>query len=121
MEAAADTTSALSTSTPPRSVPIPSVASRLPMIDRILICDDDMPGMAGIELCRRVRSMRGYELLPIMLLTGQSDSASRIRGLEAGADEFSSKPIESEILIARIRSLLRVKHVTDQLERTEDV
>jgi putative two-component system response regulator len=44
-----------------------------------------------------------------------------VRGLDAGADEFASKPIEAEVLTARIRSLLRVKHVTDQLERTENV
>jgi putative two-component system response regulator len=87
----------------------------------LLLSDVQMPGIDGIELCRRVRSMRGYDLLPIMLITGLSDAASRIRGLEAGADEFTTKPIESEILVARIRSLLRVKHVTDQLERTEDV
>jgi putative two-component system response regulator len=87
----------------------------------LLLCDVHMPGLDGIEVCRRVRSMRGFELLPIVLVTGLTDAASRIRGLEAGADEFTSKPIESELLIARIRSLLRVKHVTDQLERTEDV
>ncbi len=87
----------------------------------LLLLDVNMPGMDGIEVCRRVRSMRGCDLLPVVLITGLTDASSRIRGLEAGADEFCSKPIESEILIARIRSLLRVKHVTDQLERTEDV
>jgi putative two-component system response regulator len=87
----------------------------------LLLLDVNMPGMDGIEVCRRVRAMRAHELLPVVLITGLYDTASRVRGLEAGADEFTSKPIESEVLIARIRSLLRVKHVTDQLERTEDV
>jgi putative two-component system response regulator len=87
----------------------------------LLLLDVGMPELDGIEVTRRLRAMRGCELLPIVLITGLSDTASRIRGLEAGADEFTCKPIESEILVARIRSLLRVKHVTDQLERTENV
>jgi len=87
----------------------------------LVLLDVGMPGMDGIEVTRRLRATRGLDLLPIVLVTGLSDSASRIRGLEAGADEFTSKPIESEVLVARIRSLLRVKHVTDQLERTENV
>jgi putative two-component system response regulator len=87
----------------------------------LVLLDVGMPELDGIEVTRRLRAIRGLELLPIVLITGLSDTASRIRGLEAGADEFTTKPIESEILIARIRSLLRVKHVTDQLERTENV
>ncbi len=87
----------------------------------LLVLDVSMPGMDGLEVCRRVRQMPGGDLLPIILVTGLSDTTSRVRGLDAGADEFASKPIESEVLTARIRSLLRVKHVTDQLERTEDV
>jgi putative two-component system response regulator len=86
-----------------------------------MLLDVNMPGMDGLEVCRRVRRMEGCDLLPIVLVTGLADTASRIHGLDAGADEFATKPIESEILIARIRSLLRVKHVTDQLERTENV
>ena len=87
----------------------------------LVLLDVNMPGMDGLEVCRRVRAMRDGELLPIMLLTGLADSTSRVRGLEAGADEFASKPIEAPVLLARIRSLLRVKHITDQLERTENV
>ncbi len=105
-----------------------TVESGLQAIDEIcnntpdlLLLDVSMPGIDGIEVCRRVRAMEGFDLLPIVLITGLTDSASRIRGLEAGADDFTSKPIEPEVLIARIRSLLRVKHVTDQLERTENV
>jgi putative two-component system response regulator len=87
----------------------------------LILLDVNMPGMDGLEVCRRVRRMRGGDLLPIVLVTGVADTTARVLGLDAGADEFAAKPIESEILISRIRSLLRVKHITDQLERTENV
>ena len=87
----------------------------------LLLLDITMPGLNGFEVCRRVRRMSEGELLPIVLITGLPDSDSRIRGLESGADEFISKPFEHGVLIARIRALLRVKHLTDQLERTENV
>ncbi len=87
----------------------------------LILLDVSLPGMSGFDVCRTVRRRTSCELLPIALVTGTSDSVSRIRGLEAGADEFVSKPFEPEVLIARIRSLLRVKRLTDQLERTENV
>lgn len=87
----------------------------------ILLLDITMPGMDGFEVCRRVRKMPEGALLPIALITGMSDGESRIRGLGSGADDFVSKPFEHTLLLARIRALLRVKHLTDQLERTENV
>ncbi|MCC6651588.1 MAG: response regulator [Candidatus Eisenbacteria bacterium] len=87
----------------------------------LLLLDITMPGLSGFEVCRRVRRMSEGELLPIVLITGLPDTESRIRGLESGADEFVSKPFEHAVLLARIRALLRVKHLTDQLERTENV
>lgn len=61
------------------------------------------------------------QLLPIALITGLADSASRVLGLASGADEFVDKPFEPQVLIARIHAMLRVKHLTDQLESTENV
>jgi putative two-component system response regulator len=97
----------------------------LEAIDRqppdMVLLDVTLPGLSGFDVCRTVRLKNSCELLPIALITGMSDSVSRIRGLEAGADDFVSKPFEPEVLLARIRSLLRVKRLTDQLERTENV
>ena len=87
----------------------------------MILLDVTLPGLSGLDVCRTVRARNACELLPIALITGLSDSVSRIHGLEAGADDFVSKPFEPEVLLARIRSLLRVKRLTDQLERTENV
>ena len=87
----------------------------------VVLLDVTMPGMDGFETCRRIRASPGGALLPVALITGLSDTCSRVRGLESGADDFVVKPFENELLIARVRSLLRVKHLTDQLERTEDI
>lgn len=87
----------------------------------LILLDVTLPGMSGVDVCREVRQRNSCELLPIALITGRADSVSRILGLEAGANDFVSKPFEPQVLVARIRSLLRVKHLTDQLERTENV
>ena len=87
----------------------------------LLLLDVEMPGMNGFDVCQRIRMSRDGERLRIALLTGLSDSQARVRGLESGADDFVSKPFEIPVLIARVRALLRVKHLTDQLENTENV
>lgn len=87
----------------------------------VLLLDAAMPGYDGFETLRRARQTPAGALLPIAMITGLSDTASRVRALETGADDFVVKPFEVEVLSARIRSLLRVKHLTDQLERTENV
>lgn len=87
----------------------------------LLLLDLDLPGIDGLDVLRQVRARHGCELLPVVLITGHTDAQSCERGLEAGADEFAPKPFELRQLLARVRSLLRVKHATDQLERTENV
>ncbi len=87
----------------------------------LLLLDVTMPGMSGFEVTRAVRHMSCGQLLPIALITGLADSASRVMGLASGADEFIDKPFEPQVLVARVHALLRVKHLTDQLESTENV
>ncbi len=89
-------------------------------VDAVL-SDVHMPGMSGLQLCRRIRQRRGGGLLPVALMTGEADVSSRVAGLESGADDFVSKPFQLPVLVAKLRALLRVKHLTDELERTEGV
>lgn len=79
----------------------------------LLISDISMPGPSGFDLCRQVRVKVPSQLLPIILMTG-SDTKEKIQGLDAGADEFINKPFRSDELIAKVRSLLRIR--TDQVQ-----
>jgi cyclic di-GMP phosphodiesterase len=85
----------------------------------LLLLDVRMPGLDGIEVCRRVKGHRDSRLVPVVLITGQSAIADRVSGIEAGADDFLVKPIDREQLLARVRSLLKQKAYTDELERAE--
>src|SRR5579859_6008766 len=87
----------------------------------LILLDVMMPEMDGFALCKRLKDDENTALIPITMLTGQDDYEHRKRGIEAGADDFLSKPFEHSILRARIRSQLRLKRLTDQLERTESV
>ena len=66
-----------------------------------------MPGIDGYELCRRLRAQPDTALLPVILVTSLEAQDERVKGLEAGADDFLSKPVNWEELFARVRSLLR--------------
>src|ERR1700682_882072 len=80
-----------------------------------------MPDRDGAEACRTIKHDPATRLIPVVLVTSLDDTASRIRGIEAGADDFVSKPFSSPELRARVRSLLRIKHYTDDLESAESV
>ncbi len=77
--------------------------------------------MDGFTACRQLKDDERTALIPITMLTGLDDREHRMRGIEAGADDFLTKPFEQSILRARIRSQLRLKRLTDQLEHTENV
>lgn len=96
----------------------PIIASENP--DLILL-DVIMPGRSGYELCVDVKSNPRTRLIPVVMITGLSDREDKIRGIEAGADDFLNKPIFPEELFARVKSLIKLKEFTDELESAEDV
>jgi putative two-component system response regulator len=87
----------------------------------LVLLDVDMPRLNGFEVCRRLKQKPESRLTPVVLVTGLAATEDRIRGLEAGADDFLSKPVDRNELLARVRSLLNLKSYTDELERAESV
>jgi putative two-component system response regulator len=85
----------------------------------LVLLDIQLPRMDGYEVCRLLKENPATALIPITILTGMQDAEARTRGIEAGADDFITKPFEYGLLRARIRTQLRVKRLTDQLESTE--
>ncbi|MGO8740060.1 PleD family two-component system response regulator [Rhodoblastus sp.] len=81
----------------------------------LVLLDVMMPGMDGFEVCRRLKSNPETLHLPVVMVTALDQTADRVRGLEAGADDFLTKPIDEIALIARVRSLARLKFVMDEL------
>jgi len=87
----------------------------------LILLDVLMPGINGLEVCRRIKATPETRLTPVVLITGLSATEDRIQGINAGADDFLSKPIDFNELLARTRSLIRLKHYTDELENAESV
>src|SRR5579872_1032024 len=85
----------------------------------IVLLDVMMPGMDGFEVCRRLKEDPITRHIPVVLVTALDGRADRIAGLEAGADEFLTKPIDDVVLFARVRSLTRLKLVIDELRERE--
>jgi adenylate cyclase len=83
----------------------------------LLVMDIVMPGLDGYEVCRRLRAREETALLPIVLVTSLDPYAERLKGIEAGADDFLSKPVNWPELFARVRALLRVKSLQDEVRR----
>ncbi len=89
-------------------------------VDLVLL-DVMMPGPTGFSVCRAIKARPETRLLPVVLITGLACAEDRIRGIEAGADDFLLKPVKKEELLARVRSLVRLKRYTDELENAETV
>jgi adenylate cyclase len=81
----------------------------------LVLLDVMMPGMSGYEVCRKIRENPATAMLPVMMVTALDPGQERVKGIEAGADDFLTKPINQPELLARVRSLLRVKTLWDQL------
>jgi len=81
----------------------------------IVLLDVMMPGMDGFEVCRRVKSNKPTAHIPIVMVTALSDPSDRVRGLDSGADDFLTKPVDDIALFARVRSLVRIKTMSDEL------
>lgn len=81
----------------------------------IVLTDAMMPGMDGFEVCRRIKAAPQTAHLPVVIVTALDQPGDRLRGLEAGADDFLTKPVNEVALLARVRSLVRLKAVTDEL------
>src|ERR1700739_1930950 len=87
----------------------------------LILSDVRMPGKSGYDFCRELKSDPATRLIPFVLITGLTDSSDKVRGIEAGADDFPNKPGLAEELTARVKSLLRVKEFTDELETADSV
>jgi putative two-component system response regulator len=87
----------------------------------LALLDVNMPGMTGIELCRRIKQDPAHRLTPVVLVTGQAQRDVRLEGLEAGADDFLAKPVDPQELLIRVRSLVRIKRYTDDLDSAASI
>ena len=87
----------------------------------LVLLDVMMPGMDGFEVCRRLKTDPATQLTPVVLITTLESPDDRAEGMEAGADDFLSKPVDVRQLRARVRALLTVKRLTDDLDSAEEV
>ncbi|MGA1984238.1 MAG: HD domain-containing phosphohydrolase [Acidobacteriaceae bacterium] len=87
----------------------------------LALLDVKMPRRTGLELCRMIKSDPKTRLVPVVLITGLSSSIDHVQGIECGADDYLRKPVRSQEMTARVRSLLNLKHFTDELGSAEAV
>ncbi len=81
----------------------------------LVLLDVVMPGMSGYEVCRKIRENRDTAFLPVVMITALDPNEERIKGIEAGADDFLTRPFSRAELLARVRSLIRVKELHDKV------
>ena len=108
-----------------RVVTVPDGAAAVEELTRtqvdLVLLDVMMPHLNGFEVCQKIKSNPETYLIPIVLVTALSDKKDRIEGIEAGADDFLTRPVDRTELLARVGSLLKLKYRTDELERAEAV
>ncbi len=84
----------------------------------LILLDIMMPRMSGFEVCRKLKSDPGTRDIPIIMVTALNELGDIERGVESGTDDFLSKPINRLELITRVKTLLKLRHLKDELERT---
>jgi len=87
----------------------------------VVLLDVIMPGMSGFDVCAALKDNAATRLTPVVLISAAQLRDTRVAGLDAGADDFLNKPVDPEELYARVRSLIRLKRVTDALETAESL
>jgi putative two-component system response regulator len=87
----------------------------------LVLLDVLMPGLDGFEVCRRLKADPRTQFVPVIIVTALRGLKDKIAGAEEGADDFLTKPFDHVELLARVRNLLQIRHLTDQLEHTESV
>ena len=84
----------------------------------LILLDIMMPKMSGFEVCKRLKSSPKTESIPIIMVTALNEFADIERGVDSGTDDFISKPVNKLELLTRVKTMLKLKHLTDKLERT---
>src|SRR5215472_11273418 len=87
----------------------------------VILLDVMMPRMDGFEVCRQLKANRRTVDTPVVMVTALSDAANRVRGLEAGADDFLTKPVNDIALFARVRSLVRLRRMMHEWRLRDDI
>src|SRR3984893_15100786 len=104
---------------------VPDGAAALEELTRVqadlVLLDVMMPRINGFEVCERIKANPDTYLIPVIMITALSDKHDRLEGIKVGADDFLSRPVDRTELLARVRSLLKLKVRTDELERAESV
>jgi cyclic di-GMP phosphodiesterase len=87
----------------------------------IVLLDVVMPGISGLDVCAELKRNPETRFMPVVLISGEKERETRLAGLDAGADDFLNKPVDPEELRTRVRSLMRLKRLTDDLESAESL
>src|SRR5205085_11518322 len=82
----------------------------------LVLLDVLMPGMSGYDVCRAIRADPHVAMLPVVMITALEDREERVKGIEAGADDFLSKPVNPPELLARVKSLLRIRRLYETVQ-----
>src|SRR6516164_11231899 len=82
----------------------------------LMLLDIMMPKMDGIEVCRRLKADAALPFMPVVMVSARADSPDIVAGLEAGGDEYLTKPVDQAALVARVRSMLRIKALHDTVQ-----